>query len=117
MIVQTAGGIGIAEKHRIIEIEQQSSSRAAQQETLPAGQQAALQDHIGSAYLPKEAQPRPPAARQRPQFQRVPRLLQQRTKRRQTIAAADMFRMIDQADPVHGFLSPRHQVPGAGSAR
>jgi hypothetical protein len=52
----------------------------------------------------EEGEPRPPTTRQRSQFQCMADLFEERAKRRQTITAADMFKTIDQADPVHGFL-------------
>src|SRR6516162_8139378 len=85
--------IGIAKKHRIIEIEQQLRGRTTQHAQLPRKQQSPLDDYgIRITDTMFDVQPGPPRARETSQLELMPSSIQKRTKRRQPIAATDVLR-------------------------
>ena len=91
------GGIAVAEKHRVVEIEQQHPRRSPQQPTLPPRQQAALKHHrMGSGNGRQLAKEAGCGAGQDQRLQ-VPAFAgQDIAERLQPVAETDMLRRFDQ---------------------
>jgi hypothetical protein len=104
--IEKAVGVGIAPEDGIIEIEDQPAHAAPEQSPLPTGQETALENHgVRIAEIGTDTELAVPGRRQRPQLESVPSAGEFVPKSAQAVAAAHVFRRIDESNDVHVWSS------------